>query len=746
MRADKRAILEHVLCAAVLAVLPCVLLSPTLLFDRLPLELRGAFFEPPWQEMRPVGMEAPTHPHSQLHLQRVYPWFKFMHNTAAAGDSLLWNPNEGFGAPFLALWRSRVLSPFSLPFYLLPVDTALRLSVLLKLMVAGWCAFYAARRFGLHPAMALFVGASFQLSGPIFLYSALPLSDTVPWLPLLLVTAERLLLGNFRAWPFGAMVVALCALGGEPGALAAMALFLVFYVAARGVRSHSWTHVGAAYAGVTAALVFGLGLAAVQIAPYLEFRGQGALETLVEREPWGLDVLAAILCPRFLAPGRTQAGPLLLHVGVVQLLLLALWFGLRRFASKDLRRRVEALLMAALLTACIPLVLGIFVRKWPLFGVWAPEHFLIVHAFAFAFAAAGAAEEWNVLGPDETKSTLARLAVYVPLVWGVIGAGIVLAVLSSDLAWAEAWPYAVMIVVAGIAILLLLGMTLLRPSPARMGYGLCIVAALTLWLSFRGYLPATPAALAYPETGFITSLKAMDSRIGGSRALERWPLAAHQIPQVFNPSGVRLDRYRTFVRRAREAPLLLRRTGAQALVLTKEDIQGPFAPVRPELNIQEVLPSGALLFHDLEADSRARMIYAGQTVDTFAPERLAANRPALLEGVSLPGEYAGPESGARITAASGHTQITIEVDETPPGVLVLADAWYPGWRATVDGRPASIFPVDGVFRGVEVGEGAHTVTFTYAPLSIRIGLYVTIACGVVILFSLRHLVFRRRAR
>ncbi len=729
-----------------LGMLPCVLLAPGFFSSQIPLELRGAFFEPPWQEARPVGMEAPAHPHSELHVRRTYPWYRFLHDTAAEGDSLLWNPNEGFGSPFLALWRSRVLSPFSIPFYFMPVAAALQFSLLLKLVVAGWCAFYASRRFGLHPAMALFVGASFQISGPVFLYGALPIADTVPWLPLLLVTSERLLLGNFRAWPLAAVVVALCALGGEPGALAAMVVFLLLYLLARGVRSHAWTHVGGACAGMCVAVVLGLGLAAVQVAPYLEFNTQGAVESLGARACWVPSDLAAILCPCFLAPSRAQEAPgaWLLHIGIVQLLLLALWFGVRRYASKDLRRRVEALLMAALVTACIPVVLSLFVQGWPLFGLLAPEHFLVAQAFAFAFAAAAAAEEWNLLGPDETKSTLVRLLIYLPVVWGLLGAGMVFAVGSTELAWADVWPYAAMVAAAGLAILVLLGMTLLRPSPRRMGYGLCAVAVLTLWLSFRAHVPGTPPELVYPETGFIASLERMDGRIGGSGALERWPLAAHRIPQVFNPAGTRLNRYEAFVRRVHEDPLLLRRAGAPALVLTKEDIQGPFAPVRPELNIQEVLPSGALLFRDLDARSRARVIYAGQTGAGLEPERIASHLPPLLEGVTLPGHDDGKQAAAHIVPPSSNTELTIEIEQTRPGVLVLADAWYPGWRATVDGQPAPIFPVDGVFRGVEVGEGVHTVRFQYEPVSLQVGLYVTLACAVVVLFSMRHLVFRRR--
>jgi len=50
-----------------------------------------------------------------------------------------------------------------------------------------------------------------------------------------------------------------------------------------------------------------------------------------------------------------------------------------------------------------------------------------------------------------------------------------------------------------------------------------------------------------------------------------------------------------------------------------------------------------------------------------------------------------------------------------PSLLVLADMDYPGWEAWVDGQPVAIYPVDGLFRGIMLGPGDHTVRFEYRP-------------------------------
>jgi uncharacterized membrane protein YfhO len=60
------------------------------------------------------------------------------------------------------------------------------------------------------------------------------------------------------------------------------------------------------------------------------------------------------------------------------------------------------------------------------------------------------------------------------------------------------------------------------------------------------------------------------------------------------------------------------------------------------------------------------------------------------------------------------------------GTLVLADAAYPGWHVSVDGHEARSETVDSLFRGVHVAAGVHRVVWTFRPLSLRIGLAISV--------------------
>ena len=70
-------------------------------------------------------------------------------------------------------------------------------------------------------------------------------------------------------------------------------------------------------------------------------------------------------------------------------------------------------------------------------------------------------------------------------------------------------------------------------------------------------------------------------------------------------------------------------------------------------------------------------------------------------------------------------------------MLVLSDAYYPGWTATVDGQPAPIYRVDGALRGVIIPAGFHDVRFQFRPTTltpslILLGISLLLAAFLII--------------
>jgi hypothetical protein len=63
--------------------------------------------------------------------------------------------------------------------------------------------------------------------------------------------------------------------------------------------------------------------------------------------------------------------------------------------------------------------------------------------------------------------------------------------------------------------------------------------------------------------------------------------------------------------------------------------------------------------------------------------------------------------------------VSLEVEASEHGVLVLHDIYYPGWEASVDGERHPVLRANLLFRGVEVPAGKHRVEFAFRPLSLE---------------------------
>jgi MFS family permease len=85
-------------------------------------------------------------------------------------------------------------------------------------------------------------------------------------------------------------------------------------------------------------------------------------------------------------------------------------------------------------------------------------------------------------------------------------------------------------------------------------------------------------------------------------------------------------------------------------------------------------------------------------------------------------------------------RVSIEAEMSTNGFLVLADLYYRGWRAFVDGKEQRIHKADYILRAVQLREGRHVVEFVFDPLSFKIGLSVTVltllAMGPLLVYSL----------
>ena len=104
-----------------------------------------------------------------------------------------------------------------------------------------------------------------------------------------------------------------------------------------------------------------------------------------------------------------------------------------------------------------------------------------------------------------------------------------------------------------------------------------------------------------------------------------------------------------------------------------------------------------------------------------------------LPGLPEASSAAAPAGASARLVDYGAQRIVIRATATARSLLVLTDDFYPGWTATVDGRPATVHRVDYLLRGVSLTPGTHTIVFRYQPASWTAGLIISLISLVLVL-------------
>jgi hypothetical protein len=106
---------------------------------------------------------------------------------------------------------------------------------------------------------------------------------------------------------------------------------------------------------------------------------------------------------------------------------------------------------------------------------------------------------------------------------------------------------------------------------------------------------------------------------------------------------------------------------------------------------------------------------------------------ALVES-PLPVALVEPAEGAHEPVhfrSYGADTMQLDVTAASAGLLVLSELHYPGWRATVNGKPTTIHRVNGGLRGILIPAGPNRIALDYAPATV----YASGALSLVTILS-----------
>ncbi|HYJ05469.1 MAG TPA: YfhO family protein [Chthoniobacterales bacterium] len=135
--------------------------------------------------------------------------------------------------------------------------------------------------------------------------------------------------------------------------------------------------------------------------------------------------------------------------------------------------------------------------------------------------------------------------------------------------------------------------------------------------------------------------------------------------------------------------------------------------------------------HVVSAEQELAIIRSGKMPDGSVWDPLEQVLVGRTTGVTFPTEK-GPRGRADIVRHEPN-RVELTTETTVPTVLVLAENYYPGWQAHVDGRRVKTIRVNYNQRGVVLSRGRHTVMYNYQPRSVQLGFMISLVTLVSLL-------------
>jgi hypothetical protein len=228
----------------------------------------------------------------------------------------------------------------------------------------------------------------------------------------------------------------------------------------------------------------------------------------------------------------------------------------------------------------------------------------------------------------------------------------------------------------------------------------------------------------------------------------------YRIDQAGGEHGNQLQRYNEFVGPGPASspswenlrdPRFLAADNVRYLVISQE-VQAPM--------LREVFRGqSAIVYENTEALGRAWLVGEAiparpeQSMSILKGPRWDPRRNAVVE-TTAPLALGGTAlRGTAAVTTYAPERVEVRTEANAAALLVLADNWYPGWQATVDGRAAPIYRTNHTFRGVVVPAGRHSVVFTFDPAGVKEGFIVYLVCFALLGgYGVWLLVERRRRR
>jgi hypothetical protein len=630
------------------------------------------------------------------HFFRVY-----LRNSFWDGEVPLWNPYTFLGRPFLADPETAVWYPPTWLWVFLPESVAYWLATGLHMALAGWGMSRLVREWGASGKASVFAGCAFVLSPPYLGHIVGGLTGfvyTISWWPLELLLLDRLcervsLRGALKL----SMVLAIAFLAGQSHAFWLCGCSLGFYVLPRcayGSFRVAAVRVVRGYVVLALASLLALTLVGVELLPLVELTSE--CNRMAGREfaaapSLGWKGFTSLF--RFVDPSSTLRWEGELYMGL-PILVLGLW----SFCHlREARMRALALMAFASLGVAMTSLTPVFDLLYPVIPAmgWFRYNGRFAMFFVFALVIA-VALLWR---EDGAKPSGSRVTVVLRNRIGQY------AFVAFVLIWALDFgptDWKLCRLMAKMAPESLTSSTDLTPLvKARLGAA-PDAAPVRVML---------PVYVLKPNSGMSNGY----SNVQGYLALTPARVWNYQYQAAgFSAPNSQL----TYVSECVFDKTPFPYKGANVALGWNAGTK------RLELAAPEVLGSRVWLTGNVVSvpDWKTALVGISNGIDPRSCALMEYGDLAQVAGV-----VNAPVSGdARVIGFTRNT-VTVESRADRPAVLVIAEAWFPGWHARIDDVDADVFPVNAWMRGVVVPAGAHKVEFYFRSTWLLSGAALSLA-------------------